>query len=167
MRFKVVCFIFILLLVGGIINSILFSTNDCGYNYYYYRSCSSFYSSQVYECTNYNIKYCCSSSYSMCGDMYCLAKPFDYYAYSYYYSCYGFSIVMGILYGLAFIAGVIISVMVCNFRNRAREENIKRFCAPNVSVPQNPPIYYAPYQQPQQPVAAQKKPTQQPNAQNN
>lgn len=129
---------------------------------YSYHSCSYYYSSYYYECTtSYGTSYCCTYSYSSCGDYNCVSKP----NYSYSSPCWGILISIWVLSGLTFIFACMALLMFCNIRNRHRNQLLYQgqnniypaqynqqpwvYAQPTVIYPQPQPpqVYQAPYSQ--------------------
>jgi hypothetical protein len=73
-------------------------------------------SSYSIECSYYDQPYCCKSGYySRCGDSYCVYKPSSYGS-----GCSGVFIAMWVCTALAIFLAVVVLIMFCQFRKRAR-----------------------------------------------
>lgn len=60
-------------LTAAMIMGVIVPFADC--RTYTYRSCSWWNSSYFIECYRSYVTYCCTNSYSYCGDYYCYLKP--------------------------------------------------------------------------------------------
>ena len=149
-----ICFVgAISLVIAVIIMVIVVPFTRCStYTYY---SCTYYYGSYYnYECyssNSYTI-YCCSPSYSYCGDSYCYYKPSNNYSYG---PCFGIFIAMWVCSGVCFILMVATFIMFCNFQGKARK-GLVLMHQPNYancidSSNQNP-IYVSSNNQPNQPI---------------
>jgi hypothetical protein len=119
-----------------------------------FTSCNDYYSScsySYYQCTSYGTVYCCPSSYS-CSSYYCYPKN--------NYPCPGLIIAAGVMYGLAFLMAIVVFIMFCQLKERARlgvyadsnnPTNHLIYNSPPLYVPShqfyppsyNPPIVYS------------------------
>jgi len=122
-RFRLFFLASILFLVIGVVLNVTFPFTSCGYYSYYNYSCSYFYSQYYYECTaNYGSTYCCTYSYSYCGDYSsCVYKPYIPATYYNNYPCTGFLIASFFCYALTFICAIVVFVLFRNLRAKARE----------------------------------------------
>lgn len=106
----------IALVIAIIVLGIVSASVTCR-NYFEYKSCS--YASSYYYNQCYNgMTYCCSSSYSYCGDYYC--RTLDSFSYYRGNVCWGIFNAMWGCSALCFFLSIITIALFCNLRKKAQ-----------------------------------------------
>jgi hypothetical protein len=142
-------------IVIGLILCTIFPFTDC--NSYSAYSCSWWYYSYPYQCTNNGKVYCCPSSSSYCSYSYCYEKPYTYSA------CIGLLIAGSSLLALGGLLAIFVFVMFCNFRSKIRNGGYipAGGYGQIAGYPQPPIVIYSDQRQQQQPYYPQQQQQQQ------